>query len=136
MQGSTQATLIGLIAVALWSSIVGLIRGVSESFGATGGAALIYTLGSALLLRSVGPTRISQLPRRYLVIGGALLVAYEWCLSLSLGYANNARQAIEVGMVNYLWPTFTMTAAIVFNLSVASRAWTSPRSSPTCAAIR
>ena len=115
MQGSTQATLIGLIAVALWSSIVGLIRGVSESFGATGGAALIYTLGSALLLCSVGPTRISRLPRRYLVIGGALFVAYEWCLSLSLGYANNARQAIEVGMVNYLWPTFTMTAAIVFN---------------------
>lgn len=115
MQGPAQATLIGLIAVALWSSIVGLIRAVSESFGATGGAALIYTLGSALLLFCVGPTRISQFPRRYLLIGGTLFVAYEWCLSLSLGYANNARQAIEVGMVNYLWPTFTMTAAILFN---------------------
>lgn len=115
MPGATKATLIGLIAVALWSSIVGLIRGVSESFGATGGAALIYTLGSALLLCSVGPTRVSRLPRRYLVIGGGLFVAYEWCLSLSLGYANNARQAIEVGMVNYLWPAFTMTAAILFN---------------------
>jgi len=34
MHGSTKATLIGLLAVALWSSIVGLIRGVSESFGA------------------------------------------------------------------------------------------------------
>lgn len=115
LHGSTKATLIGLTAVALWSSIVGLIRGVSESFGATGGAALIYTLGSALLLFTVGPTRISRLPRRYLVVGGTLFVAYEWCLSLSLGYANDARQAIEVGMVNYLWPTFTMTAAILFN---------------------
>lgn len=117
---STRATLIGLIAVALWSSIVGLIRGVSESFGATGGAALIYTLGSALLLCSLGPTRISALPRRYLVVGGTLFVAYEWCLSLSLGYANDSRQAIEVGMVNYLWPTFTMTAAILFNNQRAS----------------
>lgn len=45
---------------------MGLIRGVSESFGATGGAALIYTVASALLMLTVGPTRISQLPRRYL----------------------------------------------------------------------
>jgi drug/metabolite transporter (DMT)-like permease len=115
MNGSTKATLIGLIAVALWSSIVGLIRGVSESFGATGGAALIYTLGAAMLWFTVGPTRISQLPRRYLIVGGTLFVAYEWCLSLSLGYANDARQAIEAGMVNYLWPTFTLVAAILFN---------------------
>lgn len=115
MPASKHATLIGLTAVALWSSIVGLIRGVSESFGATGGAALIYTIASALLMLTVGPTRISQLPRRYLWVGGALFVAYELCLSLSLGYANSARQAIEVGMVNYLWPTFTLTAAILFN---------------------
>ncbi|WP_298234973.1 aromatic amino acid DMT transporter YddG [uncultured Azohydromonas sp.] len=115
MSATKKATLIGLTAVALWSSIVGLIRGVSESFGATGGAALIYTVATALLLLSVGPTRIAKLPRRYLVFGGALFVSYELCLSLSLGYANDARQAIEVGMVNYLWPTFTLTAAIVFN---------------------
>lgn len=115
MSPTRKATLIGLIAIALWSSIVGLVRGVSESFGATGGAALIYTLATGLLMLTVGPTRWRQLPRRYLVVGGALFVSYELCLSLSLGYANDARQAIEVGMVNYLWPTFTLTAAIVFN---------------------
>ncbi|WP_067063657.1 aromatic amino acid DMT transporter YddG [Roseateles chitosanitabidus] len=115
MSGSKQATLIGLTAVGLWSSVVGLIRGVSESFGATGGAALIYTVASAMLVLTVGPTRLREMPRRYLWIGGGLFVAYELCLSLSLGYANNARQAIEVGMVNYLWPTFTLTAAILFN---------------------
>ena len=36
---SRNATLVGLVAVLLWSAIVGLIRSVSESFGATGGAA-------------------------------------------------------------------------------------------------
>lgn len=40
---------------------------------------------------------------------------YELCLALSIGYANHARQAIEVGMVNYLWPTLTIVFAIVFN---------------------
>jgi len=112
---SKQATLIGLVAVLLWSSIVGLIRGVSESFGATGGAALMYSVASVLLWLSVGPVRLKALPRSYRIWGSLLFVSYELCLSLSIGYANTGRQAIEVGMVNYLWPTFTMLAAILFN---------------------
>ncbi|WP_343584445.1 aromatic amino acid DMT transporter YddG [Herbaspirillum sp.] len=109
-----KATLIGLSAVVLWSSIVGLIRGVSELLGATGGAAAIYTVASIFLLASVGFPKLNTLPKRYLLWGSLLFVAYELCLSLSIGYANTGRQAIEVGMVNYLWPTFTLIAAIAF----------------------
>ncbi|MGR5503970.1 EamA family transporter, partial [Vibrio sp. DNB22_10_4] len=58
---------------------------------------------------------LKMFPRRYLVWGSLLFVSYELCLSLSIGYANSGRQAIEVGMVNYLWPTFTMLSAIAFN---------------------
>jgi len=110
-----KATLIGLVAVVLWSSIVGLIRGVSESLGAVGGAAMMYSVASVLLLFTVGFPKISEFPRRYLVWGSLLFVSYELCLALSIGYANSSRQAIEVGMVNYLWPAFTILAAIVFN---------------------
>ncbi|SPA22191.1 putative transmembrane protein [Cupriavidus taiwanensis] len=117
---SKQATLVGLVAVLLWSSIVGLIRGVSESFGPTGGAALIYTVASVLLWIAVGKVRLRALPRAYLIWGSVLFVSYELCLSLSIGYASSARQAIEVGMVNYLWPAFTMLAAILFNRQRAS----------------
>ena len=114
------ATLIGLTAVLLWSSIVGLIRGVSEHLGATGGAAMIYSLATLFLLVSVGPTRVSRFPRRYLFWGSGLFVSYELCLALSIGYANSSRQAIEVGMVNYLWPAFVMAAAILFNKQKAN----------------
>ena len=110
-----KATLIGLIAIVQWSAIVGLIRSVSESFGAVGGAALIYTVASVFLYFSVGLPRLREFPRRYLVWGSLLFVAYELCLALSIGYADDGRQAIEVGMVNYLWPTFTIVAAILFN---------------------
>ncbi|TXF99890.1 aromatic amino acid DMT transporter YddG [Massilia arenae] len=112
---TTRATLIGLLAILLWSSIVGLIRSVSASFGATGGAALIYTVASILLLLTVGPSKVRAFPRAYLAWGSLLFVAYEMCLALSIGYANTNRQAIEVGMVNYLWPAFTMVFAILFN---------------------
>ena len=106
MKNQRRATLIGLVAIVLWSSIVGLIRGVSESLGATGGAAMMYSVASVLLLFTVGFPRIREFPRRYLVWGSLLFVSYELCLALSIGYANSSRQAIEVGMVNYLWPAF------------------------------
>ena len=48
--GRNTATFLGLLAIALWGTVVGLIRSVSESFGAIGGAALIYTVGSAAQL--------------------------------------------------------------------------------------
>lgn len=50
MISKRNATLIGLIAVFLWSSIIGLIRSVSDSLGATGGAAMIYSVASVFLL--------------------------------------------------------------------------------------
>jgi drug/metabolite transporter (DMT)-like permease len=112
---TNKATLIGLVAILLWSSIVGLIRSVSEHLGATGGAAMMYSLASVFLLLSVGHVKPSEFPRRYLAWGSLLFVSYELCLALSIGYADNARQAIEVGMVNYLWPSFTIVAAILFN---------------------
>ena len=118
MPNPTHATLIGLIAIVLWSAIVGLIRSVSDHLGPTGGAAMLYSVASCFLLLTVGgarPRELRAFPRRYLLWGSVLFVAYELCLALSIGYAHTAQQAIEVGMVNYLWPSFTIVAAIVFN---------------------
>lgn len=108
-----KATLIGLIAIILWSAIVGLIRGVSEGLGAVGGAAIIYTLSSLLLLLTVGVPKVKTFPRLYLLLGSLLFVSYEICLSLSLGYARSGTQAIEVGMVNYLWPSLTVLFSVL-----------------------
>jgi drug/metabolite transporter (DMT)-like permease len=69
MISKRNATLIGLIAVFLWSSIVGLIRSVSDSLGATGGAAMIYSVASVFLLLSVGFPKILEFPKHYLIWG-------------------------------------------------------------------
>jgi len=110
-----RATLTGLLAIVLWSTIVGLIKSVSESFGPIGGAALIYSFSAALLLFTVGFPSVRTFPRRYLLVGSLLFVSYEICLSLSLGFTNSGRQAIEVGMVNYLWPGMTIVLAALVN---------------------
>jgi drug/metabolite transporter (DMT)-like permease len=115
MSKQTKATAIGFGAILLWSSIVGLIKEVSQSFGATGGAALIYTAAVIFLLLTMGWVPLKTFPRKYLIAGSLLMVSYELCLALSIGYSENSRQAIEVGMVNYLWPSFTIVATIIFN---------------------
>ncbi len=120
MKNTSKATITGLFAILLWSSLVGLIRGVSAQLGPTGGAAMLYSVASVLLLLSVGWVRLADFPRRYLVWGSLLFVSYELCLALSIGYAHTDRQAIEVGMVNYLWPSFTIVAAILFNRQKAN----------------
>lgn len=110
-----KATLIGLLAIVLWSTMVGLIRSVSEGLGPVGGAAMIYTLSGLLCWLIVGFPSFRRFTPGYLIAGSVLFVSYEICLALSLGYASTRHQAIEVGMVNYLWPSLTIVFAILFN---------------------
>ena len=124
-QGRHTATLLGLLAIVLWGTVVGLIRGVSENFGPIGGAALIYSVGSLLLVGLLGFPAVRTFPRRYLIVGSLLFVSYEICLSLSLGFALDRGQAIELGIVNYLWPCLTVVLAIFINGQRAS-VWVVP----------
>ncbi len=112
--GQQAATAYGVVAILLWSTIVGLLRSVSEDFGPVAGAALVYTMGSFILLLTMGRPKLALFPKRYLFWGSLLFVSYELCLILSLGLADNRQQAIELGMVNYLWPSFTIAFAVIF----------------------
>jgi drug/metabolite transporter (DMT)-like permease len=111
-----RATAIGLVAVLCWSSTVGLIRSVAEQLGPLGGAAMLYTVSAVLVLQVQGrPTRAElRQSSRWYVWGGAFIFAlYEICLSVAIGLAHDREQAIELGMVNYLWPSLTIVLAVV-----------------------
>ena len=108
---SSRATAVGLMAIVLWSFMTGTVRIVAESFGATLGSALIYTVGGVLLLVFRRPAPIREFPKKYLIIGGLLFVFYESSISLSLGLASTAASSVEVSLVNYLWPTMMVLLA-------------------------
>ncbi|MCD8351429.1 MAG: aromatic amino acid DMT transporter YddG [Planctomycetaceae bacterium] len=112
---SSKANAIGLIAVVLWSLNVGMIRSVAGHFGAVAGATLLYTASAVILLLLLGFPKLSTFPKRYLYAGSALFCIYELCFSLSLGFTRDGQQLLEVGMVNYLWPSLTILMAILFN---------------------
>ncbi|MEI7369289.1 aromatic amino acid DMT transporter YddG [Pectobacterium sp. 1950-15] len=110
-----RATLTGLLAIILWSTSVGLIRSLTEALGPIGGAAMIYSTSTLCLLAFYGLPRIKTLPRVYLFAGGAMFVCYEIFLSLSIGLADSRLQAIEIGMINYLWPSLTIFFSLFIN---------------------
>lgn len=92
---------------------MGLTRTVAERFGPIGGAALIYSVASLFLLAVMGVPKLRQFSLRYLLIGGTLFVSYEICLALALGMANSRQQALEMAVVNYLWPALTVLFAVL-----------------------
>ena len=98
----------GIAAILLWSCLIALSRSVSEQLGPIGGAASLYTVSSLLLVCVMGLPKLSRFSKSYLLIGGALFVCYEIFLALALGMANNRHQALEMAVINYLWPALTV----------------------------
>ena len=108
------ATWCGISAILMWAAMLGLIRQVTERFGAEFGITLIYSLSTLLLLAIFGLPNFKRMSKTYLILGSALFVIYEMCYSFAIGYAQNAQQAIEISVVNYLWPSLTMLALVAF----------------------
>lgn len=123
-----RATLIGLVAVLCWSGTVGLMRSVSEALGALGGAAVLFSVSTVFVLLVRGlPTRtqLRSVSRVYLVACGLLFACYEISLSVAIGLAHGRQQAMELGMINYLWPSLTIVLAVLCRQQ-AARWWLWP----------
>ncbi len=116
----SKATLIGLLSVVFWSANIGLIRTTTQMLGAVGGAAVLYSISAVLLFFTFGFPKLRAFPRTYLYIASVLFCVYEVCFVLSLGYATSGRQTLELGMINYLWPSMTIAMAILFNKQKAN----------------
>lgn len=105
------ATVLGLLAIILWGTLVGFLRTVSVTFGTHLGPALVYTGAALLLWITRRPRSIRKYPPAYLIVGGGMFVLYEVFLALAVAWANGSQQAIEVSVVNYLWPSLTVLFA-------------------------
>lgn len=106
-------TLAGACAILLWSGVMGLVRAVTEMLGPISGSASVYSVASLFLLFALGVPKIRHYSLSYLAIGGSLFVAYEICLALALAMANSRQQAVEMLVINYLWPALTVLLAVI-----------------------
>ncbi|MGV8926015.1 MAG: aromatic amino acid DMT transporter YddG [Ewingella sp.] len=119
------ATLFGVIAILLWSMSVALTRSLAEALGPFGAAASIYTVSGIMVWMASGrPTLRGQSPA-YLIICGLLFVFYMVAFSLAIGLANSRQQTLELGLINYLWPSLTLLFAVPL-LKLKVRWWILP----------
>jgi len=104
--------------VLLWSTTVALARSLTEQLGPLTAASSVYLTGGAfclayLCISSGGISQVRQVSRRYLLGCGALFLVYMVALYLAIGHAADRHQALEVGLVNYLWPAFTLLLSLL-----------------------
>jgi drug/metabolite transporter (DMT)-like permease len=108
----------GFVAIVLWSTTVALARSLSEQLGPLTAAASVYSIGGAIglihLLRvGGGGRRMRELSARYVAGCGTLFASYTLLLFLAVGLAEGRRQVLEVGLLNYLWPSLTILLSVV-----------------------
>lgn len=122
-----RATLAGLLALALWSMSVALMRGMSERSGLLTGPMLASLLGGLLGLavqavRGESVRAQLRLPGRYLWGCGALFVTTNVGLYLAVGACRDHAQTLVIGLVNYLWPALTVALSVPL-LGRRARSW-------------
>ncbi len=109
----------------MWGASVSLIRTIAENFGIAQGQFLLYIVAATALFFIVGVPKFDRIPWQYKTIGLATANLSSICFCLSLYFSDGGTQTMEVGMVNYLWPTLTIIFAILFNGQKA-RWWIAP----------
>lgn len=107
----------GLLAIATWSTTLAVSRSLTEDLGRYTTAMLIYLIGGAcacaLLTARPGAWRaMLGLSRRYLLVCGALFVVYVILLYAAVGAAPSRAHAAVAGLINYLWPAFTLLFSV------------------------
>ena len=114
---SPAATAGGLAAVVLWGSYVAVARSVSEQLGPCTAALVLNAVAAVLLsipfaLRAEARRDFAQTSPRYLVVCGLLFVLNGLGLNLAVGLAASRIQAVEISVINYLWPSLTLAFSV------------------------
>lgn len=113
--GVRGATAVGALSMVFWGMIAGFERLTSQTFGAQLGVGVIYLFAVPLAFLLRRPERPSAYGWRYLLVSGLLFAGTDVLTGLSIGFAATPEQAVQVTIVNYLWPTLTVLGNLAFN---------------------
>lgn len=105
------ATVLGILAIALWSTSVAFTRKVAEHTGTLNMAffnmlcaGLFLFLLLLLIPRMNFFSKLKNLPKSYYYKAGSFLVMYMVFFYIAVGHADSREAVIVIGIINYLWP--------------------------------
>lgn len=124
------ATVLGVGAIVLWSTVFAFSRSLAEQVGPITNGSYTYLAAGTLgclwaLVRSRGASPLRGLTWRYAAGCGGLFVVYTVAIYLAIGLAEGRRQTIVAGIINYLWPGLTLVLAVPI-LGKRARPWLIP----------
>jgi drug/metabolite transporter (DMT)-like permease len=111
------ATLLGFAALLFWSTVVAFIRRLVEDLGpfmflaiTSGCGGLGLVVFDSIRKRSLSsPLRVGW---KNLLFCGVPFVGYFMLFALSMHLAGNRELAIQLGLVNYLWPALMLLLSV------------------------
>lgn len=102
----------GAAAVILWGLLAALSRSILEMLGTFTAGGCIYMAGG-LVCFILYPPKKRKFSWRYHGCCGALAILYFIFYSIGLGLAVNRIQAVEMSLINYLWPILTLLFSVI-----------------------
>jgi drug/metabolite transporter (DMT)-like permease len=116
------STLLGLLAIVFWGSVIAFVRSVTESLGLVNTVLYTYVAGGVLSVAFLGVRNrgfgfVRTMGWKYLLIAGGIFVVYTVCFYAAIGLAADRQQALEIGLINYLWPA----CILVFSVPVLKK---------------
>lgn len=99
------STLIGVSALLLWSTLVGLLRLSTESFGPIYTVTYVYTISAIILFLTYGLPDLKKVSKKFLILSSLLFVVFELCFAFSITLANSSEKSIEINIIFNMWPT-------------------------------
>ena len=116
MNEKNRGTVQGILALLFWGSTIAFSRSLAEKLGTLTAASYVFLLAGGLscvyLVISRRFRAIVRVPKVYLFGCGALFVVYMASLYVAIGTASSRLQVLEVGLVNYLWPSLTLLMTV------------------------
>ncbi|WP_303045814.1 aromatic amino acid DMT transporter YddG [Turicimonas muris] len=110
-----KATLLGCTAPITWGLSVSFIKGITDYLGVGRGLAITYTLSFIIVFFLFGLPNLKKIPWKYYFCGLGSAITCSMSFAFSLALSKGGTQAMEVGMINYLWPSLTILFAVIFN---------------------
>lgn len=110
------ATICGFLSIIFWSTTFAFSKDLADNIGKLQSAAYIYLLSGLIscgfAFSTAGLNQMMQNSKKYLFICGGLFMIYAIFLYVAIGLSKNTQQLLEVSVINYLWPCFTMALSV------------------------
>ncbi len=111
-------TLLGILAILFWGSTIAFSRSLTEQLGTITAGGLVFSLSAlfawiySLKCSFHSLKKMIHLSSKYLWGCGIFFITYMAALYLAIGLSNSRQQAVEISIINYLWPGLTLLFSI------------------------